>query len=116
HLAFIAAASCARRSGVRFSFLFTFLAALGAPAEAVALLRAFPAELRDLLLALAAPVVLAAACFRFSLASFFASFFRRASSRRIFLVRFLSFIWDSGRANHSKYEWRIGFRVNDEIA
>ena len=92
HLAFIAAASCARRSGVRLSFLLTFLAALGAPAEAVAVLRAFPAEPRDLFLVLAAPAVPAAPRFRFSLASFFASFRMRASSRRIFLVRFLSFI------------------------
>ena len=115
HLAFMAAASCARRSGVRLSFLFTFLAVIGllaatarirgsgvkrrfffsARPEVSTLLRALSARTADFLFFLAAPAVAAASSFCFSFASFFAPFCRRASSRRIFLLRFLGFIWGS---------------------
>jgi hypothetical protein len=107
HLAFIAAANCARRSGVRLSFLFALLAApdpfpvaagftpaffLSLDAEA---LPAFLARAADLLFGLATARVSAAPSFCFSLASFCSPFFKRASSRRIFFVRLLTFfIWD----------------------
>ena len=111
HRAFIAAASCARRSGVRLSFLFTFLAALGlltaasrvwvgvkrrfffsVRPEVLALSRVLLARAADFLFFLAMPAFVTASSFCFSLASFFAPFCRRASSRRIFLLRFLGFI------------------------
>lgn len=113
HLALIAAASCSRRSGVRLSFLFALLAAadpftlaagfppafngkrflfLSIEAEALPAFRVTPG---DLLLGLAAARVSAAPSFCFSLASFFSPFWRRASSRRIFFFRLLTFfIWD----------------------
>src|SRR5207249_3086773 len=91
HRAFIAAASCARRSGVRLSLLFTFLAALGLLTAAVCI-RTLPARTADFLCFLAALAATAASSFCFSLASFFAPFCRRTSSRRIFLLRFLGLI------------------------
>jgi hypothetical protein len=107
HRAFIAAASCARRSGERLSFLFTVLAARGVfaladitgasavtrlfffwvCAELFILRRAPPERAADFLLVLPAAAVAAASSFCFSLASFFAPFCRRASSRRIFFRR-----------------------------
>ena len=96
HLALIAAASCSRRSGVRLSFLFCTWAFNAAGcfswvrAETLEVLPDFLAGAVDLLLVLAA----AAPSFCFSLASFFAPFCWRASSRRIFFLRLLSlFIW-----------------------
>jgi len=111
HLAFIAAANCARRSGVRLSFLFSFAGTCGlltAPAgfvaafiaercgvfctlsEVFATPPAFLAGAADPALVLATRAVDAASSFRFSLASFFAPFCRRASSRRIFFLRLLN--------------------------
>ena len=121
HRAFIAAASCARRSGVRLSFLFAFLAAVGRCLTSVrrswigvkrrflALFRVSLARAVDFL---AVPPFVAAASFCFSLASFFAPFCRRASTRRIFLRIFLGFI-EISCASVSR-EWRIRFQVNDE--
>ena len=105
HRAFIAAASCARRSGERLSFLFAFLAfRLFVPAgfvggcvvkppsffwvgaEDLAVRRASRARAADFV---------TASSFRFSLASFFGPSCRRASSRRIFFLRVLSFIMRS---------------------
>ncbi len=122
HRAFIVAASCARRSGERLSFLFTVLAArrvfavadfTGAfavtrlfffwvCAEPLILRRVPPARAADFLLILRAAAVAAALSFCFSLASFVAPFCRRDSSRRIFFRRVLSFIMGSIvlRLNH----------------
>jgi hypothetical protein len=83
HLAFIAAESCARRSGERFSFFFAFLTVAGCFA------RARPA---DFLLAFIAFAASAASSFRFSFASFFGPSWRRFSSRRIFFFRFFRFM------------------------
>jgi hypothetical protein len=108
HLALIAAASWARRSGVRLSFLFAPLAAPDRFAVAAGFTPAFdgrrslflstdaealPALLApaDLLVGLAAVRVSAAPSFCFSLASLFSPLCRRASSRRIFFLRFLIF-------------------------
>ncbi len=116
----MAAASCARRSGVRLSFLFTFLAVIGllaatarirdsgvnrrfffsARPEVFTLLRTSPARTADFAFFLAA--LAAASSFCFSFASFFALFWRRASSRRIFLLRFLGFIWDQYYSRQSR--------------
>src|SRR5260370_21168388 len=112
HLAFIAAASCARRSGVRLSFLFTFFAPLGLStaagcvraigakrrsslwirSEALTVLPALPARAADFFFFFAAPVVAAASSFCFSLASFVGPSRRRFSSRRIFFFKFFSFM------------------------
>src|SRR6266478_1681833 len=70
------------RSGL--SILFTFLAAFALSVRAA-----------GFLFFLATPTVAAASSFCFSLASFFAPFCRRASSRRIFFLRVLSFIMGS---------------------
>lgn len=118
HLAFIAAANCARRSGVRLSFLFFCLArrrSLAAVAcftspaerdffwvgaEAFEALRAFSADTAVAALVLAAVAVAAVSSFRFSLASFFAPFCKRASRRRILFLRFLTLaIWDEESVN-----------------
>src|SRR5215472_16105494 len=61
HLAFIAAASCARRSGERFSFLFTFLT-VGFLASAIS---AAAARAADFLAALNAFAASAASSLRF---------------------------------------------------
>ncbi len=125
HLAFIAAANCARRSGVRLSFLFFFPATRGSltvdpgftsPAErrffwigtvAFELLRAFSADAVDVALVLAAVAVDAASSFPFSLASFFAPFCRRASSRRILFLRFLTLaIWSEESLRRAPIEMR----------
>src|SRR6266576_3502543 len=47
HLALIVSASCARRSGVRLSFLFTFLGALGSFTAAAGFLPALPPGAAD---------------------------------------------------------------------
>ena len=126
HLAFIAAANCARRSGVRLSFLFFFPATRGSltvdpgftsPAErrfffwitaaAFELLRAFSADAVDVALVLPAVAVDAASSFPFSLASFFAPFCRRASSRRILFLRFLTLaIWSEESLRRPPIEMR----------
>ena len=100
HLALIAAANCARRSGVRLSFFFTFLGALDALTAAAGFTRsfvgadrrlaAFPPGAADFFFALDAAAVSAAASFSFSRVSFFAPFCRRVSSRRIFFLRLLN--------------------------
>ena len=108
HRAFIAAASWARRSGERLSFLFTGGFAVTRPffswvcAEPLILRRARPARAADFLLALPPAAVVAAPSFCFSLANFVAPFCRRASSRRIFFWRVLSLIMKSTvlRLNH----------------
>ena len=82
HLALIVSASCARRSGVRLSFLFTFLGALGSFTAAAGFLPALPPG---------AAAVSAAPSFCFSLASFLPPFCSRASSRRILFLRLLRF-------------------------
>src|SRR5262249_44888456 len=87
HLAFMAAASCARRSGERFSFLFAFLAddffasAIRAAAERAA----------DFLAAFNAFTASAISRLRFSTASFCWPSCRRLSSRLIFFLK--SFIF-----------------------
>ena len=60
--------------------------------EVLALSRVLLARAADFLFFLAMPAFVTASSFCFSLASFFAPFCRRASSRRIFLLRFLGFI------------------------
>src|SRR5262245_10082492 len=87
HLAFIAAASCARRSGERFSFLFAFLAA-GLLASA---LRAAAERAADFLQAFNAFTACAASRLRFSSASFSGPSRRRLLSRLIFFLK--SFIF-----------------------
>ena len=126
HLAFIVAANCARRSGVRLSFLFFFLATRDSltadpgftspfnaercfffwiGAEAFEVLRAFSAGVADLALVLAA--VDAASSFPFSLASFFVPFCRRASSRRILFLRFLTLaMWSEESLRRPPIEMR----------
>ena len=97
HRAFIAAASCARRSGERLSFFFTFLAA-PCPVGDADFGFFFWVDVEDL--AARAPdfffvlpaVVVVAPSLRFSSASFFEPSCKRASSRRIFFVSFLSFM------------------------
>src|SRR6266480_27045 len=79
HLALIVSASCARRSGVRLSLLFTFLGALGSFTAAAGFLPALPVALS------------AAPSFCFNLASFFPPFCSRTSSRRILFLRLLNF-------------------------
>src|SRR6266550_5445446 len=91
HLALIVSASCARRSGVRLSFLFTFLGALGSFTAAAGFLSALPPYAADFLFVEAAAAVSAAPSFCFSLASFLPPFCSRASSRRILFLRLLSF-------------------------
>src|SRR5262249_10281326 len=83
HLAFIAAASCARRSGERLSFLFAFLAAsLFASA-----IRAAAARAKDFLVAFNTFTASAASKLRFSSASFCEPSRRRFSSRLIFFLK-----------------------------
>jgi len=94
HLAFIAAASCARRSGERLSFFFSFLTAAGffgsARLEDLAAARA--ARAADFLAAFSFFAVSAACSLCFSLASFFGPSWRRFWSRRIFFFKFFVFI------------------------
>src|SRR5438876_7123609 len=96
HPAFIAAASCARRSGERFSFLLAFLALLGffAPVDGEGLLigRAAVAGAADFLAAFIAFAASAACSFCFSLARFCEPSRRRFSSCWIFFLNFFSFI------------------------
>ena len=97
HLAFIAAASCARRSGERFNFLFAFLTgrrffALVVGVEDLAAGRAAVARVADFLAAFNVFADSDAFSFSFSLASFFGPSCRRFSSRRIFFLKFFSFI------------------------
>src|SRR6266542_3647536 len=105
HLAFIAAASCARRSGERLSFRFAFLTRLDffAPVgcaedffstdgEGLGARRAAAARAADFLAAFIAFAASAACSFCLSLANFFGPSCRRFSSRRIFFFTFLSFI------------------------
>jgi hypothetical protein len=116
HLAFIAAASCARRSGERLSFLLGFLAlprflvpvvcagdflSVGAVARAADFLAAFSA-------------FAASACwsFCFSLASFFGPSCKRFSSRRIFFSKFFSFMI----VLLARKAIKIEFRVKNEIS
>jgi hypothetical protein len=80
--AFIAAASRARCSGEKFCFLFACLACI-----------AFTASL--------------ASSFRFSLANFFGPSRKRFSSRRIFFLKFLSFVIFSPACER--------MRVNDQL-
>ena len=113
----MAAASWARRSGVRLSFLFTFFAALGPVTAAgcvrvIGVKRRFLSSVRpDFPFFLGTPAFAAAPSFCFSFASFFAPFCRRASNCRIFLLRFLGFIRINSASG--RRAWRIGFRVND---
>lgn len=127
HRAFIAAESCARRSGERLSFRFTFLAAPRAfssagfglevfvwfGGDALTARRGLAARTAASLLALAAFAATAASSFRFSLASFLGPSCRRVSSRRIFFLRVFSFISDKERAPGHHSQGRIGFRVKD---
>jgi len=109
HRAFIAADSCARRSGVRLSFRFAILATLGSFTLPV------PACANDFPLVLSAPAVASTSNFCFSLASFFAPFCRRASSRRILLLSFLGFIWGqycSRRPRTRIADWISSLRRN----
>src|SRR5262249_24933200 len=92
HLALIAAASCARRSGERFNFLFAFLTgrrffALAFSVEDLAVARA-----ADFLAAFNVFAASAAFSLSFSLASFFGPSCRRFSSRWIFFFKFFSFM------------------------
>ncbi len=97
HLAFIAAASCARRSGERFNFLFAFLTgrrffALVVGVEDLAAGRAAAARVADFLAAFNVFADSDAFSFSFSLASFFGPSCRRFSSRWIFFLKFFSFM------------------------
>ena len=86
HLAFIAAASCARRSGERFSFFFAFLAA----SFFASATRAAAERAADFLQAFNAFTACAASRLRFSSASFCGPSRRRLSSRLIpFLKSFI---------------------------
>jgi hypothetical protein len=86
HRAFIAAASCARRSGERFNFFLGFLALLGLfPADAVA-------RAADFLAAFNAFAVSACCSLRFSLASFSESSLRHFSSCWILFFNFFGFM------------------------
>ena len=92
HLAFIAAASWARRSGERLSFFLVFLGLLGFFAavdreDLVAVARA-----ADFLLAFIAFAASVACNFCFSFASFFGPSRNRFSNRSIFFRRLLIFI------------------------
>src|SRR5262249_12915701 len=87
HLAFIAAESCARRSGERFSFLFALLAA-GFLASAIS---AAAARAADFLAAFKVFAASAASSLRFRLANFCGPSRRRFSSRLIFFLK--SFIF-----------------------
>jgi len=132
HLAFIAAASCARRSGERFNFFFVLGAALcfaatGAfvPAVRVEAVRdlfagAFLAGVAAfaggacLRLPVVLPALTMAPSFIVSLASFLVSFDNRDFSRSIFLLRpFCFFI--SGRVTARRIATGGSIsRVNDE--
>src|SRR6266540_4074073 len=104
HLAFIAAASCARRSGERFNFLFAFLTEAGffaafcagdffpIDAEGLAAGRAAAARAADFLAAFIAFAASAAWSFCFSLASLCGPSRTRFSSRWIFFLKFFSFM------------------------
>jgi hypothetical protein len=83
HLAFIAAASCARRSGERFSFLFAFLAACFFASA----IRAAAARAKDFLAAFNTFTASAASRPRFSSVSFSGPSRRRFSSRLIFFFK-----------------------------
>jgi len=88
HLAFIAAASRARRSGERFNFLFAFLVA-GFLASAI---RAAAARAKDFLRAFNAFTASATSKLRFNSASFCEPSRRRFSSRLILLLKSFIFI------------------------
>jgi hypothetical protein len=117
HLAFIAAASCARRSGERFNFLFAFFALLGFFVSAVCPGDFFPvsavARAADFLAAFKAFADSDSCNLRLSLASFCVSSRRRFSSCWILFFNFFGFMFCSPRA---KRELTIGFRVNDKIS
>src|SRR5439155_14043875 len=96
HLAFIAAESCARRSGERFSFFLAFLASLGFFAPVVASGEFFPtdavARAADFLAAFNAFAVSACCSLRRKLASFSEPSRRHFSSCWIFFFNFFSFM------------------------
>ena len=124
HRAFIAAASCSRRSGERLSFLFTFLGATALFAaagfacdfavELPFFLRAAAARAVDFFFAFAALAFTKAASLPFSLASFFGPSSSRVSKRRIFFLRVLSFTREEGLVYIDK--WMIDFELNDETS
>lgn len=116
HRAFIAAANCARRSGVMFSFFFAFGAGFRARGggadftdaravelgllffageEVLAGFFVFPRTGADFFRPVLPPVT-AAPSFNVSLASLFASFFKRFCNRRILLLRLLRFFIGGG--------------------
>lgn len=88
----MAAASCARRSGERFSFLFAFFARLGFFALGVCAERTAVARAADFLAAFNAFAASSRCNFCFSLASFLGPSRRRFSSRWIFFLKFFSFM------------------------
>ena len=96
HLAFIAAESCARRSGERFSFLFAFVAMLGSFASVAGSRDFFPADAvaraADFRAAFNAFADSACCNLRLSLASFCGPSRRRFSSCWIFFFNFFDFI------------------------
>ena len=118
HRAFIAAASCARRSGERFSFLLGFFAPAGFFAPVAGSVDFFPAEAvaraADFLAAFNALADCASCNLRLSLASFWGPSRRRFSSCWIFFFNFFDFmivLLFAPKANST-----IGFRVNDKIS
>src|SRR5262249_34503268 len=88
HLAFIAAESCARRSGERFSFLFALLAAVFLAST----IRAAAVRAADFLAAFNAFAASAASSLRFRLANFCGPSRTRFSSRLIFFLKFFNFM------------------------
>jgi hypothetical protein len=96
HLAFIAAASCARRSGERFNFLFAFFALCGFSVSAGCPRDFFPvgavARAADFLAAFNAFADSACCSLRLSPASFSEPSRKRFSSCWIFLFNFFGFI------------------------
>ena len=127
HLAFMAAANSARRSGEMFSFLFALRAGVGFGTTAARFTGVFRAATLALVFSgleafvgfrfflMTADVALAPS-FMVSLASFFASLVRRAFSRSIFFARFLRFfIGNRGIPATRDNERRMELRVNDEF-
>src|SRR6266404_1421209 len=102
HLTFIAAANCAQRLGERLNLRFAFLTASGFCASILCAgtflwigvkgLSGGRARTDDSLLGAVAFTASIASSFRRSLASFCGPFWRRFSSRRIFFLKFLSFM------------------------
>ena len=113
HLAFIVAASCARRSGDRFSFLFAFFALLGFFVSTVCAENFLPADLvaraADFLAAFNACADSACCNLRLSFASFCGPSRKRFSSCWIFFFNFFGFIIVS--PPHAKGELTMAFQL-----